>query len=979
MGFKRFFPGWSKDENQRQSDAEMEPFDEGSATGIGDAPWPTSRRPHEPVAEQEHASETAEETPEGQAEAAIDQEMDEDADDAAQTPEQESQANVDPWPTPPAQPARLLSGYRSSDEHLWDELCRIEELVRAQTIRWRRTIGGAKPDHLWGMVHVTDDEVDSYLHSWCMLPADLPEEIKQDMQPYWEASEQKAREIALRRMLTDPDVRAHLRLDQLTELFDLSDMERDILLVCLLPELDGRYRRLYGYLQDDASRTRPTVELALQILYPVAPSIQAGRDAFDARAPLLRQHLLAIGLATQTDEPLPMRSIRIDDRIAGYLLSSAMQDGRLEDIVSPADDPFAAWEQLIATSEHIYRLQALAHWWHRLHEDPEGGLTLFLHGPYGSGRRKAAQAICAVTGTPLLVADLPAAVRSPHGYELIVDLCYREARLRGAALLWTNCETLLDAEQATHRWDYLVTAAEQFPGLTFLSSERAWEPAGRFRQRPFARVNFAAPGYELRWRLWEQYLPPSSELASAPGDRAMLISQLANGFQFTEGQIADALTTARELAAQRGPRQPLLTLDDLFEGCRRQSSRHLSTFAQRIAPGTRLTFDQLILPATNKRQLQELRNRIRDRGQVYTELGFERRLSLGKGVIALFTGSSGTGKTMAAELIADERQVDLFKVDLSAVVSKYIGETEKNLNRVFAEAEGSNAIIFFDEADALFGKRGKVEEARDRWANIEVNYLLQRLEEYAGVVILATNLRQNMDEAFLRRIHVIVDFPFPDAQARKQIWFGMFPAGVTPPPDQHIAAVAQQFPLAGGSIRNVVLDATFRALAGNSVDQRGTIHVTQRQTVLGIAREYQKQGKPLTQGEFGAQFYEWVEEDILLTPAPGERSRLRIWHEAFPPDVVSPPKNQVQELAQRFELRPFAIRGSVDDAVQQAGDENSRDALGRIEVEQRHLVQAIARAYQRQGKPITREEFGGRFYDWATHYSVAAPSLEQRS
>ncbi len=972
MRFKRFFPGWSRDEDQHQSDAEKGPFDEGSATGIGDKPWPTPRMPHESAAEQEQSTEPAEETPEGPSESVTDQEMDEDADDAAQTPAQESSSSVDPWFTTPMESARLLSGYRSSDEHLWDELCRIEELVRAQTIRWRRTIGGAKPDHLWGMVHVTDDEVDSYLRSWCVLPADLPEEIKEDMQPYWEASEQKAREIALRRALTDSDVRAQLRVDQLTTLFDLSDLERDILLVCLLPEMDGRYRRLYGYLLDDASRTRPTVELALQILYPIAPSIQAGRDAFDARAPLLRDHLLALGMETQTDEPLPMRSIRIDDRIAGYLLSGNMQDGRLEDIVSSADYLFAPWEQIIATSDHIYRLQALAHWWHRLHEDPEGGLTLFLHGPYGSGRRKAAQAICAATGTRLLIADLPAAVRSPHGYELIVDLCYREARLRGAALYWTNCETVLDAEQATHRWDYLVTAAEQFPGLTFLSSERAWEPAGRFRQRSFVRVNFAAPGYDLRCQLWEQYLPPSPELAGAPGDHDTLISQLANGFQFTEGQMADALTTARELAAQRGPRQPLLTLDDLFEGCRRQSSRHLSTFAQRIAPGTRLTFDQLILPNPNKRQLQELRDRIRDRGQVYTELGFEQRLSLGKGVIALFTGASGTGKTMAAELIADERQVDLFKVDLSAVVSKYIGETEKNLNRVFAEAEGSNAIIFFDEADALFGKRGKVEEARDRWANIEVNYLLQRLEEYAGVVILATNLRQNMDEAFLRRIHIIVDFPFPDTQARKQIWLGMFPAGVMPPPERDIEALARQFPLAGGSIRNVVLDATFRALAGNTVDQSGTIHVTQRQLVLGIAREYQKQGKPLTQGEFGEQFYEWVEEDILLTPAPNERGRLGIWHEAFPPDVVSPPKDQVQELAQRFELRPFAIRSIVADAAQHAVDEGSCDALGRIEVKQRHLVQAISHVYQRQGRPITREEFGGTFYDWATHFSVAA-------
>jgi SpoVK/Ycf46/Vps4 family AAA+-type ATPase len=213
---------------------------------------------------------------------------------------------------------------------------------------------------------------------------------------------------------------------------------------------------------------------------------------------------------------------------------------------------------------------------------------------------------------------------------------------------------------------------------------------------------------------------------------------------------------------------------------------------------------------------------------------------------------------MAAELLAREQGVDLYKVDLSAVVSKYVGETEKNLSRVFAEAEDANAIIFFDEADALFGKRGEVKEAQDRWANMEVNYLLQRVEEYAGVVILASNLRQNIDDAFMRRIHVIVEFPFPEASARLRILRGLFPKGLGHPADDELQLISDRFKLSGGSLKNIVLDAAFRALSEEGHRQQPNL--TLRHLVLGAAREYQKLGKPLTKSDFGEDFFKWVEE-----------------------------------------------------------------------------------------------------------------------
>ena len=777
-----------------------------------------------------------------------------------EVPAPEIDGNVDGaslWLPRPPEPVLPTGPYASSMEHLEDELQRIDYLVRAQTVRWRLSVGASKPEHLWGMAYVSDAEVAAYLQAPFTPPHHLPPEITDVLAGYWEAAEALRQAIQARRAQTAPQV--VLRLARLQALFGLTDLERDILLVCLLSEFDGRYRRLFAYLQDDASRTRPTVELVLQILHPLLPQPVAGYAAFDAGAPLLAHHLLRLDTEVPGDVPRALRSLRVDERIVGYLLGSDQPDERLTGVLRQAGGSLT-WKQLIVEPERLARLQSLAAWWRQRRGQPGAGATLFLHGPYGSGRLAAARAISTAVETPLLVADVGHALRAAEGWERSVELVYREAALQDAALYWAGCETLLERDQPSHRWAHLVAAAEGFDGLTFLASQNAWDPWARFHRKPFLRLDFPMPDYELRRRLWEKHLPPPATFAASPADRGMLTQLLANGFQLTEGQIVDAVASARGLAMQRDPLNPRLTLDDLYAGCRRQSGRGLITMARRIEPRTERTFADLVLPPASQRQLQELRVRIRHHHRVYSGLGFERRLSLGKGLIALFTGSSGTGKTMAAELLAREQGVDLYKVDLSAVVSKYVGETEKNLSRVFAEAEDANAIIFFDEADALFGKRGEVREARDRWANMEINYLLQRVEEYAGVVILASNLRQNIDEAFMRRIHVIVEFPFPDAEARFRIWRGMFPSRLRRPPDAELRTLAERFRLSGGSIKNIVIDAAFRALAEVG---SGTPAITLRHLVVATAREYQKLGKPITKSEFGEAFYAWVEEDIL--------------------------------------------------------------------------------------------------------------------
>jgi SpoVK/Ycf46/Vps4 family AAA+-type ATPase len=283
------------------------------------------------------------------------------------------------------------------------------------------------------------------------------------------------------------------------------------------------------------------------------------------------------------------------------------------------------------------------------------------------------------------------------------------------------------------------------------------------------------------------------------------------------------------------------TRADLFAAARDQSGRDLAAAATRIAPVS--TWSDIVLPDDSVAQLRELCERVAHSHQVLSAWGFERRLSHGKGVTALFSGPSGTGKTMAAEVIANALGLDLYRVEIPAVVSKWIGETEKNLDRVFRLAE--NAILFFDEADALFGKRSEVRDAHDRYANVEISYLLQRMETFDGLAILATNVRHHMDEAFLRRLTFVIQFPFPDDLQRQRIWQRIWPEETPVAADLDFARLARMFAFAGGHVKNVALAAAFTAAArGSAVEMSDVLHA--------VRREYQKLGKTLGEKELAA-------------------------------------------------------------------------------------------------------------------------------
>jgi len=420
-------------------------------------------------------------------------------------------------------------------------------------------------------------------------------------------------------------------------------------------------------------------------------------------------------------------------------------------------------------------------------------------------------------------------------FAIVTRLIDREARLQGALLYWAGFDGLLRDDRAAHLAAVLPVLAGR-PGPTFLAGEATWEPAGALHGCGFVRLEVTLPDAAQRLRLWQAALSEPGE--SEPGEIAELdVAGLAGTFRLSGGQIRDAVATARSLARRRDLAAPRLGQADLAAGCRLQSNRKLAELAQQIAP--HYAWDDIVLPDDRLRQLREVHDQIRYRDLVYDRWGFDRKLAMGKGLDVLFTGPPGTGKTMAADVLASALGLDLYKIDLSTVVSKYIGETEKNLARIFAEARTSNAILFFDEADALFGKRTQVSDAHDRYANIEVSYLLQRIEEHQGVVILASNLRGNIDEAFVRRLHAVVEFPLPDVADRRRIWERIWPDATPRAADLDLDFLASQVQVAGGSIRNIALAGAFLAAADGGV-------VTMTHLLRATQREYQKIGKVLS-------------------------------------------------------------------------------------------------------------------------------------
>jgi hypothetical protein len=591
-------------------------------------------------------------------------------------------------------------------------------------------------------------------------------------------------------------------LETLCTLFGLSPFERDLLVLCAGMELDANFAACCAAAQGDPARAYPTFGLALASLPDPHWS------ALSPAGPLRSWRLVEIGAGSA----LTLSPLRIDERILHHLAGVQHLDERLAGLVEPLRplDDLVPSQQAVA--DHIAAIWTAT-----------GSTTqpvVQLCGPERSGRRAIAASACAALGLDLHALSIY--VLPAHSAELtaLARLWSRETALSRRALL-LDCDDVEPTDAARESAVARLVAATRGP-LLVAGRERR-----RLSDRPLVSFDVGRPAAAEQRALWRAALGQAATRLNGQTDALVAQFDLSGGA--IRAACAQALTDPEDAGVA------------LWDACRAQARTPLDDLAQRIEPAA--TWDDLVLPEAPRQTLREIAAHVRQRAQVYERWGFAAKSSRGLGISALLVGPSGTGKTLATEVLADELRLDLYRIDLAAVVSKYIGETEKNLRRVFEAAEESGAILLFDEADALFGKRSEVKDSRDRYANIEVSYLLQRMEAYRGLAILTTNMKSALDSAFLRRIRFVVQFPFPDAPQRAVIWQRIFPAA-TPTAGLDVGKLAR-LNVAGGNIRNIALNAAF--LAADEGAAVGMAHV------LRAARsEYAKLEKPLTESEIRA-------------------------------------------------------------------------------------------------------------------------------
>jgi SpoVK/Ycf46/Vps4 family AAA+-type ATPase len=613
------------------------------------------------------------------------------------------------------------------------------------------------------------------------------------------------------------------QLMQLKQMFDLTVFDLALVAIALAPEIDLRYERIYAYLQDDVTRKRPTVELALNLLCDSAAAKLGRRTRLSPASPLLKYGILHLtGDTNHVQPPLLSRYLSLDEQIVRFLLGIPGLDERLQPY-SCLIAPSGTLEQLPATSETRHGLATLTS---RIQSTLQP-LRLYLQGPSGIGKRRAAEAIALQLNQSFLSVDLGLLLEQTQDLTPMFNLLYRESFCQNAILYFCGWDAMLKREYGLV-WQSWLDFAANFPGLILLAGQQRL-PADIAGQIEVVAIALTLPDAAQRRTYWQ------SSLANAGIDLDLSdLNALSDRFRLAPEQIDQVIAIAVNQTCWTTAHPTSTQSEALFRGARQQSGQELAKMAQKVQ--VKSTWDDIVLPPEPLAQLQEVCNQAKYQSTVLGQWGFDRKLSRGKGITALFSGPPGTGKTMAAEVLAHDLQLDLYKIDLSQIISKYIGETEKNLDRIFTAAHNANAILFFDEADALFGKRSEVKDAHDRHANIEVAYLLQKMEEFEGVAILATNFRQNMDDAFIRRIQAIIEFPFPDEESRHNLWQVAFPKEAPMSQDVDFGFLAREIKLAGGNIKNISLAAAFYAATeGCNI---GKAHL-----IKAASREHRKLGR----------------------------------------------------------------------------------------------------------------------------------------
>jgi AAA+ superfamily predicted ATPase len=597
------------------------------------------------------------------------------------------------------------------------------------------------------------------------------------------------------------------RLAHAAERLQLDALDAAVLAVCAGPELHPRFGRLYGYLQDDVTRRTASPRLAADLLSGDGVERADVFACFGPEARLLR--VGAIRVLAVDGPPLPLvdRPVKVADRLAAFMLGAG---GGLAETGAPVPLRRALVQPDIAgrkeSVEEVAQLLAAP-----------SRLPLAVCGP------DAPAVVAAAAGVPLVLVD----ARSIQQPDVLGDAtlaCALEASL-------LCVDGLGDLDPAGR--ELLLRAIDERTSRTVLLA-RSRADLAVLNDRTALVVEVPLPSFAERRAAWERFAKSHDA------------DDVAAKFRLSVEQIRAAAEVSRVVAQSRGSQTPEPA--DLDLGARHASSSRLLELATRLDPVYQ--WSDLVLQERQLALLRSISTYLRHRDRVLSDWGFDRTVSRTQGLKVLFAGESGTGKTMAAQVLAADLGLELFRVDLATVVSKYIGETEKNLERIFAAADGSNAVVLFDEADALFGKRSEVSDSHDRYANIEVSYLLQRMDAYPGAVILATNFRRNIDAAFIRRLDFVVDFPFPEADDRTRLWRLLLPREAPLADDVDLEFLGTQFKLSGGAVRNCCLSAAFQA-----ADEDEPIHMLH--LVRAVAQEYAKQGRLTLEADF-ERFYNLI-------------------------------------------------------------------------------------------------------------------------
>lgn len=721
--------------------------------------------------------------------------------------------------------------YDNPGEHLREEIYWLKRKLADYVIKTREDCFFEEKNDIKAFF-ISDTEIDSFLE---LGNRDNPH-IRRDAKEQQVKSNRFGKEAENLRAEIDQRIQNtmegnfDLPLISLAKRFNLTSLEVRSLIICLAPIMDSRYGKVYAYIHNDLSKKYPTTELICGLFCD-----EKNQDAGSLITLLYSSALIRYGFLEIRGDELHSRNqfspITIDYRIAQYILAQPAIDEKLSSLIRV----FApvSWEQIVISPVLQQTLNKLVNF--ELSRNDR--ICIYLYGRQGAGKKTVARALCGEYGISMISVDVRELLHTPEELEGILKRILREGLLQLASVCFDHVESL-EAYAAAHHsgvFETFIEAIEELGWIVYLCSDRPM-PTAMLNSPIIYPVEIPSPNLSDQLSLWNIHL----NKLNVDANNAEL-DELVSRFNLTGGQISSAALRAFKMAHIREPQNTLINTQDLIASSRIQSQPNLNSLARKISP--KYCWDDLVLPEGQSSQLREIISQVKHRHTVMNVWGFNQKLSLGRGLNALFSGPSGTGKTMAAEVIGHELSLDMYKIDLSAVVSKYIGETEKNLNRLFDEAEHSNAILFFDEADALLGKRSEVKDAHDRFANIEVAYLLQKMEEYEGITILSTNLRQNLDDAFIRRIQYMVDFPFPNSLQRELIWKKVFPDDTPIDSELDFSFLANKFKLTGGNIRNIAVRSSYYA-----AEQRSSVNMMH--LIRATKRELQKVGTLFTEADF---------------------------------------------------------------------------------------------------------------------------------